>query len=176
MLRVVLSVKGAVAMHTSLRLREVILSVGILLSLSQPLVASDPDQITTFQGLMSALESGREVRTVIYYAKCAMLVDSVETASPDAIGGMKLDTYEYFAPGSIGNPVGFLTASETKLISHPSRGHVYNYVKLRIFENGRVEITARYLSVSSMDVVMDEKFHCTIDSGDGAGGVKLFTD
>ena len=86
-----------------------------------------------------------------------------EDKSPDAIGGMKLDTYEYFDSTVFkGKVPSFVTTSQTVLINHPSYGYVYNYVKIKIKIDGSVEITARYLKQkkfsSKYNVVMDETF------------------
>lgn len=128
----------------------------------------------TFKELLAALKEGREVRVVISYAQCRLVIDSAETKSPEAIGGMTLSPFEYFAPMSINNPKAFITSSQTVLISHAKRGHVYNYVKLKIFDDNSVEITARYLHPSTFEILMDEKFHCTIAQAEEASGVRLF--
>ena len=66
---------------------------------------------------------------MIHYAKCKLVIDGEETPAPDAIGGMKLIPYEYFAKMSVRNEKAYVTASETRLISHRSYGYVLNYVK-----------------------------------------------
>jgi hypothetical protein len=137
-----------------------------------PTVAhTQPRPLSDFPSLLEALRQGEEVRAVIHYALCRLTVDSTEVTSPDAIGGMNLSTFEYFARNAVRNPKAFVSSSETVLINHPSRGHVYNYVKLRIFEDNTVQIIARYLLPGTLEIVMDETFTCTI--GDG---VHLFID
>ena len=65
-----------------------------------------------------------------------------ETA-PDAVGGMPLGVFEYFAAGAVGNPEGYLVASHTQLIRHPRHGYVLNYVKVSVYDSGRVRIVAQ---------------------------------
>ena len=152
----------------------------LFLLLSSRLFAQTP--LSTFDQLMTALKSGKEVRAVIHYAKCDLYNGGVkEDKSPDAIGGMKLDTYEYFDSTVFkGKVPSFVTTSETKLINHQRYGYVYNYVKIKIRIDGSVEITARYLRPRKLSakfkVVMDETFKGKMNDGKNEGGVFFFAD
>jgi hypothetical protein len=131
-------------------------------------------QLKNFNQLLFALQNGTEVRAVIYYARCKLIADSMETKSPDAIGGLSLSTFEYFAKMSVRNTKSFVSSSQTVLISHPRYGHVLNYVKLKIYDDNTVEITARYLSPTTYQIVMDETFYGSISSGDDNYAVYLY--
>jgi hypothetical protein len=130
--------------------------------------------LKNFDQLMFALRTGSEVRAVIYYSRCKLIVDSVETKAPDVIGGMSFSTFEYFAPNSARNPKAFVTTSQTMLISHPRQGHVFNYVKIKVYEDDAVEINAKYLNPTTYQVVMDETFYGKISSGEDGNPVCLF--
>lgn len=146
----------------------------ILLFLTYSALFSQDNQIKNFDSLMEALNKGKDVKAIIHYAKCKLVIDSVETEAPDAIGGMLLNTFEYFAKMSINNPNAFVTSSETVLITHRKRGFVYNYVKIKIFDNNKVEITAKYLLPNTLEVVMDETFYTEINDGINNQGVFLY--
>ncbi len=133
-------------------------------------------QLTDFEQLWSALQSGVSVRAVIYYGECKLLIDGKEESAPAAVGGVELWPYEYFPAMLMGNPRAFISVSETRLISHPKRGYVYNYVKLRIYEDGEVEIQARYLKPKSLKITMDETFKGIISAADSTGGIHLYAD
>ena len=143
----------------------------LLISIS---LAAQTTQITSAPSLFESLKSGEDVNAVIHYAKCKLLIDGEETQSPDAVGGMKLIPYEYFAKMSIRNEKAYVTASETMLISHRSYGYVLNYVKIRIFEDDSVEIIARYLDPNSYEVKMDETFTALVNNGSNDGEVYLY--
>jgi hypothetical protein len=134
-------------------------ALAIICSVSMVSAAAQTRQLKNFDQLMFALRTGSEVRAIITYTRCRLVVDSVETQAPDAVGGMSISTFEYFAPNSVRNPKGFVTASQTVLISHPRYGQVYNYVKMKIYEDNSVEITARYLNPATYQIVMDETFY-----------------
>jgi len=133
-------------------------------------VLKGSEQIRSFEELLAALKNGKQIRAVIHYAKCILIVDGEEESAPDAIGGMQLNTFEYFARMSVRNEKAFISASETVLISHPFYGFVNNYGKLRIYEDGAVEIVVKYLDPKTYEIKMDETFKTTINNGteDGA--------
>lgn len=122
--------------------------------------------ISDYSGLSRALERGATVRAVIHYGQC--LLDGAP--GPGVIGGMTFDVFEMFPKASIGNRVGFVSTSETRLILHPSYGHVLNYARLKVYEDGRAELTARYLDSRNHKVRMHEVFGCSLGEH---GGVHL---
>jgi hypothetical protein len=135
---------------------------------------SQNHQIKSFNELLKELKLGSEVRLVVEYKKCKLFIDSVEVNSVDAIGGMNISTFEYFAKGSIKNEKSFIAFSENVLISHKRYGYVYNYVKFRVYEDEQVEIVVRYLKTHTFEAVMDEVFHCQINNLMNDGGVYFF--
>ncbi len=82
------------------------------------------------------------------------------------------NTFEYFAKMSINNTKAFVTTSETVL--DPNGGFVYNYVKIKIYDDNSVEITAKYLLPNTFEVVMDETFYSEINDGINDKGVSLY--
>ncbi len=131
-------------------------------------------QITDFFELMGELKSGNEVRIVIDYGKCSLMIDGEETEAPKAIGGMNMNTFEFFDVGVVRNELAYVTSSETVLIGHPFYGYVYNYAKVRIYSDNSVEIIARYLEPNTYDIKMDETFKSVINNLENDGAVSLF--
>ena len=144
------------------------------LVMSSSLLFAQPRQLGTFSELVEALNGGWRVRAVIDYAKCKLLVDGEEQESPAMIGGMDFSSYEYYAPDSTANIRAYLVASETVLINLPSRGYIYNYVKLNVYDDNTVTITARYLNPQSLEILMDETFHGSISNGEDENGIRFF--
>lgn len=155
-------------------MRQYALIAGALLMLV--CTAHSQTLVTEFASLMTALEEGKEVRAILHYAQCRLVVDGKETKSPDAIGGMSFGTFEYFAAGAIGNSKAYVTTSETVLISHPRHGYVYNYVKLKVYEDNAVDIVARYLNPSTFQIVMDEIFYAQMSSASENRGALFFVE
>jgi len=147
---------------------------GILLVLQS--IPADTSQIRDFDSLMKALKSGETVRVVIHYAQCQLISDNeIHESAPDAIGGMTIATWEYFAKGFRGAAEAFVVASENKLIAYPKgEGYVYNYAKIRVSENGKVKLTARYIDAKTMETVMDENFFSQVNDGKNDGAVYFY--
>ena len=133
--------------------------------------AAQPQLLPSFDATLKALKDGWPVRVTIEYARCSLTVDGVTQQAPDAIGGMALSTFEYFARGVVRNPKAYVATSETHLIAHPRYGYVDNYVRLRIYEDDTVEIVARYLKPATHEVVTDETFYGRISNGSDQEGI-----
>jgi hypothetical protein len=127
---------------------------------------------------MKSLKAGNQVNAVLHYGKCDLIIDGEKQEKTiDAIGGMPIDVYEYFSKNLFGNPHAFLSASQTKLIQNPKgKGYVYNYVKIRIYENNKVEVIARYLHPKNYKEKMAEKFVGYINDGENEEGIYLFVN
>jgi hypothetical protein len=115
---------------------------------------------------------------VVHYKKCQLISDNEITEKiPDAIGGLSVDVFEYFAPNSVKNDKAFVVFSENKLIQYPKGdGYVYNYVKVKVSEDNKVKITARYIDPKTMEEVMDENFFGEINNGSNEAGVYFYAD
>jgi hypothetical protein len=156
--------------------------IAILLLLFVSNLALSQTQLKSFDELMTALKAGKNVKAVIYYGKCKLFSEGVEEAeSPNAIGGMNFDTYEYFDSSVFkGKRPSFVTTSETILINHRFYGYVNNYVKIKINIDNTVEITAQYLKnrkfSAKYKVVMDETFKGAINDGTNDAGIYLYAN
>lgn len=132
-------------------------------------------QLNNFTELMDALYTGEDVRVVIYYGQCKLFSEGEEQEeSVDATGGMEIGTYEYFSKMLFGNPNAFVVASETQLINHPRYGYVLNYGKLKVYDDDRVELNAKYLTPGTYEEQMDETFKSVISDGENDGAVYFY--
>ena len=128
----------------------------------------EPVHLTSLAEIMDALNGGYQVRATLYYGDCTL--DGAGVI--DAVGGMSVDTYEWFAAGSIGNSEDYVAFSHSSLVLI-SGYHYYDYVKVRVYDGGRVQVIAEYLAPSTYAVDMYEEFECDLDMGDG-GAVALY--
>ena len=140
-------------------------------------VNSQPKQLTNFVQIIDALKSGYRVNAVIHYKDCMLVSDGDTLKAPDAIGGMDILPYEYFAAGVIGKNIAFISTSETVMIYLKGfGGYLNNYVKLRVYEDNRVEITAQYLTIDKQEVKMDETFYGEINDGTNGKAIYFFAE
>ncbi len=124
--------------------------------------------VKNFDELMKSLNEGKSMRMIVHYADCQLISDNeIQERVPNAIGGMDIDVYEYFAEGAVRNKVAFVVFSTSKLIQNPiGDGYVYNYVKVKVSADNKVRITARYLNPITFEEEMDENFFSTINDGE----------
>ncbi|MBL8016852.1 MAG: hypothetical protein JNK43_06250 [Ignavibacteria bacterium] len=136
-------------------------------------INSQPKQLTNFVQILEALKSGSRVNAVIHYKDCMLVSEGDTLKAPDAIGGMDVLPYEYFAAGVIGKNIAFISTSETVMIYLKGfGGYLHNYVKLRVYEDNRVEITAQYITIDKQEVKMDETFYGEVN--DGSNGKAIY--
>jgi hypothetical protein len=132
-------------------------------------------RIKNFDNLMGALNNGEQVRIIIHYARCSWQDTTKNSPVPDAITGMNIDIYEYFAPGSVRNKTAYVVFSNTVLIENPiGQGFVYNYGKIRIYENNSVQVMVKYIHPKSFKTLMDEVFIGKINDGNNGEGINLY--
>lgn len=132
------------------------------------------EKLNSFDELMNALKSGAIVRAIIDYSKCKIIYNEKELPPINAIGGMNFETFEYFGKGALRNDKAYVVSSETVLISHPTYGAVFNYVKVKVLEDSQIEIIARYLDPKSYEIKMDEKILTQIKNELNDGGVTFY--
>ena len=158
-------------------MKKTIISI-LLISVAICTWAGENTQIKNFEELMNYLKNGKEVSVVLHYAKCELISDNeIVEDVPDAIGGMILDVWEYFAPMVIYNEKAFLVSSTSKLIHYPKGdGYVYNYVKIRFYDDNSVKITAEYLDAETYEVKMTENFYGNIADDKNKEGIYIYVD
>ncbi len=155
-----------------MRIKYYILTIFSLLSLAGYMQTV---QINDFSQLMESLNSGEQVRIIIHYSKCEWQSKEMQVPIPEAISGLDIDVYEYFAAGAINNPMAFVVFSTSKLIQNPhGKGFVYNYGKFRINADNTVIITAMYIQPKSYKVLMQDNYSGKINDGNNEYGVYLF--
>lgn len=130
---------------------------------------ADPTPIPDHAALSEALASGARVRAVIRYGQCLHHSEP----GPDVIRGLELSDFEAFSRGAIGNPAGFISASQQRLSLHPEHGPAHELTRLKVYDDARVELTIRYLEPRRLRLVEEEVFGCSLTP---SGGLSLFAD
>ncbi len=152
------------------------LSVVIIL-MSAVMLNAKIVQLKNYGEVFKALTAGETVKMIVHYKQCQLISDNeIVKKVPDAIGGMVLNSFEYFAPMSIRNKHGYISSSKTVLINHPRYGFVMNYAKVRIFDNDKIRIIAQYVDPKTYKIEMDESFFTVIDNGKNKGAAKFFVN
>jgi len=148
----------------------------LLVFVSSTWAMAGGDQLKNFEAVMTSLKAGKNVKVVINYPLCKLISDNeVQEKIPEAIGGMTIDTWEYFAENAVRNKVAFVVTSTNHLIQNPKGdGFVHNYVKIKILADNTVKITAKYLNVLTFEEQMDENFFGEINDGKNDAAVYFY--
>lgn len=135
-------------------------------------------QLFSFEQVYNSFVAGKQINVIFHYSKCQLIADNqVKDKSPEAIGGFIVDSYEYFAPNSVRNKNAFISFSKTILIQNPLSDedeYVLNYVKVRVSDDNKVRIVARYLNPISYKTIMDESFYTVINDGKNDGAAFFY--
>lgn len=137
-------------------------------------ISTAQQRLKSHESILNELMSGRSIRVAVDYKKTKLFIDGKEEKAPDAQGGLEIGNWENFGKGVVRNDQAYLAFSETHLIGHPRYGYVNNYVRFRVYADGAVEITARYLKTGTNEVLMDEIFRGKISNGKDNEGVSFF--
>ncbi len=131
-----------------------------------------------FTQLMTALKAGKTVRVVIDYGQCQLISgNEIQANAPKAIGGMTLETFEFFDDNALGKNIAFVVSSESKLIANPKgAGYVYNYAKIKVDKENKVKLTARYITPKRFETTMDENFFTEIYDGKNEGAARFYIE
>ncbi|MGC9513460.1 MAG: hypothetical protein ACP5D8_07505 [Fidelibacterota bacterium] len=150
----------------------------LLISIFPLTIFAGPRLLSSYPALMKALNGGERVRVILHYGECDLYIDGEKAeSSPGAVGGMDMETFEWFPAGLFGDHPAFVVASKSVLIANPiGDGYVINYVKIRVEENGSVTVTARYLNPQNHEVLMDETFKTQIFSKQNEGAAYFYAD
>jgi hypothetical protein len=136
----------------------------------------EPKQLTNFVHILDALKTGYKVTAVTDYKKCRLVSDGKEQNSPERIGGIEILPFDYYAAGTITKKA-FISTSETVMIYLAGfNGYLYNYVKLRVYDDNTVEITVRYLTIDKLEVQSDEMYYGEINDGVNDKGVCFYSN
>jgi hypothetical protein len=147
--------------------------ITLLLMLMSAALFAGTVQLKTFAELMDALKEGESVRVVAHYGKCQLISgNEIKERVPNAIGGMDISVFEYFAKGSIGNEQAFVVFSHASLINYG--GYIYNYAKFKVKDDGKVTITAQYAEPNSFELKMDENFYGEMNNGKNDGAIYFY--
>jgi hypothetical protein len=153
---------------------SILATVLLALCVARPL-AAQPRALRSAAEILAALKDGGQVRVVMHFHEMKLVNQKgEEEKSPDTFSGMTLEPYEYFAAGSIGNPVGYLASSHAQLIRHARYGYIYDYLKVSVYDNDQVKILVQYLSPTTFELKMEETFTTTVADGKNAGRAAFF--
>lgn len=129
-----------------------------------PLNTEKSNHLNDFNSIKSSLFNGTRLRVVIHYAYMNLYINGTKYPSPDAVSGLDISEYEYFNRNVTDNQLAYIATSQAQLILHPRYGGIYNYGKIRIYEDNTIEVAVTYLNAANYDIVFQETFNSSLSN------------
>lgn len=137
--------------------------------------ASFAGKLTSYEQLTKALTSGDSVKFVFDASHCQKVSGSriEKTRDMNMVGGGDFHVYNIY-PITVGDKVkNGAATSNTILVNHSTLGPIYNYVRLRVFEDNSAELYSAFYSPTTFKTLGDKSYTCQVDSDKSAGGISL---
>lgn len=128
-------------------------------------LTSESRSLLSYDEVKDALNNGNKLRIIMDYKGMNFYFNNTVEPSPDEKSGFDLNDYQYFARMAIGNPLEFIITSFTILVVHPTYGPIYDYGKIRMYENGKFELIVYFLNAADYKIIEYKSFNTTIDAG-----------
>ncbi len=130
--------------------------------------------ITSYGDLLTTLTQGASVRAIILVNKCSTTNASADIQE-DAIAGMNFTVFNKH-PITIGKvQKNMIATSISTLIEHGKLGTIYNYVRLRVFDDNTAELFSEYLDPRTYQPLGTMTTHCSISNGHDQNGILLYS-
>ena len=144
----------------------------ITLTLSQITLADPHTIISNYSDLLAALAKGNSVRALMTLNKCVSSSHSIN--SNDTLGGMNFTNFNKYQISIDGQQKNIIATSINMLIEHSKLGTIYNYVRLRIFEDNSAEVFSEYLDPKTYVQLGSASFNCHLSDGKDKNGIVLY--
>jgi hypothetical protein len=145
----------------------------ILIALmSQVTYANSSRLLTNYPDLLSAVSQGDTVRAVIYMNKCSIKTNS--TDPNDVIAGMNFTIFNKYQISVGGKQKNMIATSTNMLIEHSVLGTIYNYVRVRVFDDNTAEVYSEYLDPISYTQKGVMTANCLVSNGHDQNGIWLY--
>ena len=101
-------------------------------------------ELTSYQELKMALEAGKTLRVIVHFANCQPVgTDKKAESSPGIVSGFTIGSFDFFPKNSVRNSKDFISlVSGNMTESLPGKGYVYRFLRLKVFEDGKIAITS----------------------------------
>lgn len=143
-----------------------------LLCFSQLTIANSSQLLGNYSDLLHAISQGDSIRAIMYVNKCSITKASINI--DDFIAGINFTDFNKYQV-SVGNlQKNTIATSIYKLVEHPTLGPIYNYVRLRIFEDNAAEIFSEYLDPRTYKQLGSMTANCTVSNGHDQNGILLY--
>lgn len=135
------------------------ISVIILTSLS-----NEDRILKNYVEIRNSLDTGNNLRLIMDYKYMNYYFNGTKKESPDEKSGFDLSQYQFFARFEIGNPLEYIITSFNAFVFHPFYKSIFNYGKLRIYENDYFILESYFINPVNYSVIEYKTLNGTLPS------------
>lgn len=128
--------------------------------------------LSSYTDLVQALAQGDSVRAIMLINKCSITKTAFD--SNEVIAGMNFSTFNKYAIHVGPQQKDGVATSRTILVEASQLGPVYNYVRLRVFEDNTAEILSEYLDPLTYKKLDAKTANCIVSNGHDQNGLLLY--
>ena len=128
--------------------------------------------LANYTELLTALTNGNKVRTIMKLNKCTSDSNSID--SKNLIGGMNFTNFNAHQIIISGQQKKVVSTSINILVESTTKGPVYNYVRLRVFEDDSAEIFSEILDPRTYTSLTTASYFCRLSDGNDNNGIVLY--
>ena len=131
-------------------------------------------KISNFEHLKVALFEGKTIKSIHNYSKCTETDPETGETYPgaNAVGGMVIDSFEYFGKGTSGYDIPYIAASTSKMVLIGDKFY-QDYVKLRFFSDGKIQTVARFYDPKTHEVIPLHDYECKLNPGNNNEAISM---
>ena len=144
----------------------------LIISFSQLANTNTARIISNYPQLLKAINQGDSIRAIMFINKCS--ITHATSDSNDVIAGMNFTTFNKYQVEKGNQKINTIATSINMLVEDGKLGTVYNYVRLRIFEDNSAEILSEYLDPTTYKQLGSISANCTISNDHDKNGIVLY--
>ena len=114
--------------------------------------------------IRDSLDTGLNLRLIMDYKYMDYYFNNSKKESPDEKFGFDFSQYQFFARQSIGNPLEYIITSFNTYVYHPKYQSIYNYGKLRIYENENYSLESYFINPLNYSIIEFKTLNGTLTS------------
>ena len=161
-------------------MKKIIIScvAGIVMSVTAIAADAATKILTNYDQLLQALQQDDNVSAIIHFNHCSATVPAgvkkTDVDPGDTTKRLNFNVFMHYKAILQNQQHYTIATSNTILTEHHIFGSVYEYARLRVFEDNSVELYTAYLDPKTFEVKAKGTLTCQISNGNDQNGVVLF--
>lgn len=127
-------------------------------------VEGNKNELNNYADIRDSFNKGNNLKLVMNYHLMNFYINNTKLPSPDEKSGFDISQYQFFGRGSVGNPLEYLITSFNVFVYHPKYKAIYDYGKLRLYENDFFILESYFLNPLDFSIYELKTLNGTLSS------------